>query len=424
MKKFVSIIVRTKNEERWINLHLRSLFNQSYKNFEVIIVDNNSDDSTLEIVNRYKCKVVELENFKPGLAINDGIRASKGDLIAIISAHCIPKNKFWLENLVKEFSDNKVAGVYGRQIPFSFTDPNDKRDLYNTFGVERKIQTKDSYFHNANSMIRRDLWEQIKFDEITPNIEDRLWAYQIINLGYNLVYNPDAVVYHWHGLNHYQNQLRANNISNILGQINEDGNNYIDPKQDNIGAFLPYLVEDDSLISKSISEIEELIGQLEKSKFISKVFLYCNSPEVNKHFKNNKRLIILPRSKKISIRNIHIFDILNEALLISEKKYDIIDSVVLITTKYNKIRNPKLIDKVIDYHYYNGSEFTVVAKEENRGIIIESEGKIELLGEGYIPAALKKTKLWISLLGYSSIFNSYILRSKKFKNLKINYYEI
>ena len=46
--KKVSIIIRTKNEERWIGRCLESIFKQNYKNFEVIIVDNGSTDKTLE----------------------------------------------------------------------------------------------------------------------------------------------------------------------------------------------------------------------------------------------------------------------------------------------------------------------------------------------------------------------------------------
>ena len=49
--KKVSIIIRTKNEERWIGRCLESIFKQNYKNFEVIIVDNESTDKTLEKLN-------------------------------------------------------------------------------------------------------------------------------------------------------------------------------------------------------------------------------------------------------------------------------------------------------------------------------------------------------------------------------------
>ena len=44
----ISIIIRTKNEERWITQLLKSIFNQDYKDFEIIIVDNKSTDLTLE----------------------------------------------------------------------------------------------------------------------------------------------------------------------------------------------------------------------------------------------------------------------------------------------------------------------------------------------------------------------------------------
>ena len=47
-KPTVSIIIRTKNEERWITSCLQSIFKQSFKNFEIIIVDNQSNDKTLE----------------------------------------------------------------------------------------------------------------------------------------------------------------------------------------------------------------------------------------------------------------------------------------------------------------------------------------------------------------------------------------
>jgi len=48
MMKKASIIIRTKNEEKWISICLNAIFKQDYKNFEVIIVDNCSTDKTVE----------------------------------------------------------------------------------------------------------------------------------------------------------------------------------------------------------------------------------------------------------------------------------------------------------------------------------------------------------------------------------------
>ena len=47
-QELVSIIIRTKNEERWISQCLDAIFKQTYKNFEIILVDNYSNDKTVE----------------------------------------------------------------------------------------------------------------------------------------------------------------------------------------------------------------------------------------------------------------------------------------------------------------------------------------------------------------------------------------
>ena len=131
----VSIIVRTYNEERWIAHCLEAIFSQDFDNFEVIIVDNSSSDYTVKVANRYPVRtIINIDKFIPGKAINDGIRASTGNYIVCISAHCIPKDDQWLSNLYNNFKDNqKLAGVYGRQLPLSFTSDADKRDLLITF---------------------------------------------------------------------------------------------------------------------------------------------------------------------------------------------------------------------------------------------------------------------------------------------------
>jgi len=67
----VSIIIRTKNEERWISSCLRGVFNQTYNNIEVIVVDNNSEDQTIRRAKDYPVKIIEINDFLPGKAIND-----------------------------------------------------------------------------------------------------------------------------------------------------------------------------------------------------------------------------------------------------------------------------------------------------------------------------------------------------------------
>ncbi len=93
----ISIIVRTKNEEKLIDKCLSAVFNQSFKDFEVIVVDSGSQDKTLELAKQYPVKIIEYRhidnNFKPGRALNLGIQNSSGKYIVMLSAHCVPENR-------------------------------------------------------------------------------------------------------------------------------------------------------------------------------------------------------------------------------------------------------------------------------------------------------------------------------------------
>ena len=62
-KKLVSLIIRSKNEEKWIKLVPESIHEQTIKNFEIILVDNNSVDNTVKIAKSYGVKkFVKLKN--------------------------------------------------------------------------------------------------------------------------------------------------------------------------------------------------------------------------------------------------------------------------------------------------------------------------------------------------------------------------
>ena len=217
--KLFSIIIRTKNEEKWIEDCILSIYQQSYKNFEIIIVDNNSKDRTVDICKKYNLKVININKFKPGDAINKGIENSDGNYIVILSAHCIPATKDWLLNFVKKIKKRNVAGVYGRQIPLKNSSDKTKRDLFITFGSDEKIKKKDPFFHNANSCIKKNIWKKIKFDNFVTNIEDRIWADKILQKGFEIVYTPDSPVYHFHGIHHDDKLARLKTTVKILDKM-------------------------------------------------------------------------------------------------------------------------------------------------------------------------------------------------------------
>lgn len=220
----VSIIIRARNEERWINACLKAVFSQTFRDFEVILVDNRSTDHTLAKARQFELKILTIDHYLPGKAINLGLSVATGSYIAILSAHCIPTTDTWLQTLVNDLDADtlgEVAGVYGRQEPLDYTHDLDKRDLSITFGLDKRVQIKDTFFHNANSLIRRSVLEQIPFDEAATNIEDRIWGKAVVGQGYKIIYEPDASVYHYHGIHQSGNLKRAHNIVKILETLHE-----------------------------------------------------------------------------------------------------------------------------------------------------------------------------------------------------------
>ena len=290
---FVSIIVRTKNEDFWIGKCLNEIFNQQYQNFEVILVDNNSKDKTINIVKKNfpKVKIIIYKSkiFLPGKALNLGIKKSKGHLIAMISGHCIPKNDKWLGTLVKNFKNSSVIACYGRQEPSDISEPNDVRDLTYLFGLDKKVQLKDPFFHNANSMIRKSTWKKKQFDETIKHIEDRLWASSVLKNRKKIVYEPEASVIHFHGVGHHGNLKRVSTISKILKT------KIFKNKKRSIICIIP-LNKPIKINGKYL--VKKTINDLKKVKEIDKIFISTADKNLDNKIKDRK-VIVLQRDKDL-----------------------------------------------------------------------------------------------------------------------------
>src|SRR5437899_10722170 len=94
-----SIVIRAFNEERWLPEVLEAIDRQTYRDFEVLLVDSGSVDRTRDIAAAHGARIIRLrsEDFTFGHSLNLGIQAARGTFIAIISSHAIPTDERWLD---------------------------------------------------------------------------------------------------------------------------------------------------------------------------------------------------------------------------------------------------------------------------------------------------------------------------------------
>lgn len=214
----ISIIIRAKNEEVWMKRCLTAIKHQNEQNFEIILVDNESSDNTVKIAKEFGCKILTLpaNDFNYSKALNIGIEQSKGDILVCLSAHCIPASNLWLTNLIRNFERPDVGAVYGKQEPLPDSNDFDKRDLWMIFRDQKKIQHDDHFFDNANSALRRKIWEEAKFTENVNGKEDWDFARKILNKGWKIAYEPNASVHHYHGINQGRSEERVKRVVKII----------------------------------------------------------------------------------------------------------------------------------------------------------------------------------------------------------------
>lgn len=198
----VSIVIRTLNEERYLEELLSSISKQKKINFdvEVVLVDSGSEDNTLSIAKKYESKItfIKKEEFTFGKSLNIGSEFSNGDILVYISGHCIPVNDLWLSSLIKPILENKSGYTYGRQIGRDTTKFSETQIFKKYFPKDSKIPQKGFFCNNANSAISKKIWQRFKFDEKVTGLEDMELAKRYTQNGGDISYVASAQVFHIH----------------------------------------------------------------------------------------------------------------------------------------------------------------------------------------------------------------------------------
>jgi len=420
----VSIIIRTKNEEKWINACLQSVFDQQFSDYEVLIIDDHSKDRTLEIASSYNVKIVHIDQpYFPGLALNTGIKNSKGKYVVCLSGHCVPVNNLWLENLLKHFENKEIAAVYGRQEPLPYSTYSDKRDLWTIFGLDKKVQKKDSFFHNANSMIRRELWEQVPFDEKITNIEDRIWAKTILKKNYSIIYEPDASVYHWHGIHQDGDQKRLRNVVKIIESLDlvqikkEKQKDLLDL---NIIAVIP--VKGESLRVNGKSLLSYTVESALKTELINQVVVSTDTEETASLARSLGANAPFLRPKELSFDYVG----LNQVMAYTVSKLNTMGQfpdLIIILEETHPFRPKLFIDELIREMIYTNVDTLIPASEEYKSFYKKDNNELIPLDQGFIPQKFKEP-LFAGIAGLGMVVKPEILLEESLTGTNIGLFPI
>ncbi|WP_227851139.1 glycosyltransferase family 2 protein [Clostridioides sp. ES-S-0123-01] len=208
----VDIVIPNYNGESYLKNCIESVLKQTYTDFRIIVIDNNSTDSLYSWIYDYKNIIFKRldKNYGFSKAVNEGIKLSKSKFVVMLN-NDTEVDKEWLKNLVELITSNKkIFSVSSKMIRYDNKNIiDDAGDEYTLLGWTLKMgDGKSINKFNKQRLIfsscagaaiyRISMLEKIGyFDEnFFAYMEDVDISYRALINGYKNVYCPDAKVYH------------------------------------------------------------------------------------------------------------------------------------------------------------------------------------------------------------------------------------
>jgi rhamnosyltransferase len=177
----ISIVIRNKNEAQALENILSiitTVYSEDYT--EIIIVDNNSTDNSIEIALKYNCRVVNIQDFSYGRATNLGIETAFSTYVLLLSSHAIPIGKSFFKNTVYALENNENIGG----IRYINSIENYNRAIKNNFIVKEPLKYG---LMTGCALVNKEVWKQYKFNEDLPFSEDKEWSERVFINGFQIL---------------------------------------------------------------------------------------------------------------------------------------------------------------------------------------------------------------------------------------------
>lgn len=185
----ISVVIRNKNQDKALAFLLDNLtrrYNSSID--EIVVLDNESTDTSLSVIQQYGVKLVTEENFGYGSSANLAAASVRNDIVVIFSAHAFPVSHDFFEVIRQRFVENEnLAGVR------CIHNSND----FKAYILERKatqdVQSCGLIF--CGSAFNRNVWKNHKFKDDISTFEDKEWSQRVLEAGYDIEFAPAIFCY-------------------------------------------------------------------------------------------------------------------------------------------------------------------------------------------------------------------------------------
>jgi rhamnosyltransferase len=207
----ISVVIPVKDGGEDLRRCLDALGRQSVDDeVELVVMDSSSKDGSAELARRHGARVhvIASHEFNHGGTRNVGAELARGDVLVFTSQDAYAASDDWLAKLTAPLRDDeRVAGVYGRQLPHHDATPPERYFLDFLYGPQPRLQRatgvdelsmETTLFSNANAAVRRSIWQQFRFVDDIIMSEDQEWSRRVLLAGHAIAYEPRAAVRHSH----------------------------------------------------------------------------------------------------------------------------------------------------------------------------------------------------------------------------------
>ena len=203
----ISVIVPSYNSEKTISCCLDGLLNQTISSdqYEIIIVDDASEDDTRAVVQSYSnIRYIKIPHGGPSVARNVGAKAAVGDILVFTDADCVP-SKDWLRCMTLPFQDSDIIGLKGayRTHQIEIVPRFVQIEYESKYKRLLKLPSID-FIDTYSAAYRKEIFlENNGFDTsfTVASVEDQEFSFRLSRKGYRMVFVPSAIVYHLHDRN-------------------------------------------------------------------------------------------------------------------------------------------------------------------------------------------------------------------------------